>query len=146
MNPTSLYNNIPFMKYSEVILLLAEAKIMTDGDGAGDTELNMIRRKAHLPELSNAGMDELKAEKRLELYMDGTRYQDLIRWGDAATVMAEQGKQIPAFNGLNPDGSFNVTEDRYTNTEYGFKKKHYLLPFPEAEININPNINQNPEW
>ena len=134
------------MKYSEVVLLLAEAKIMANGDGAGDTELNMIRTKAHLPALSNAGMDELKAEKRLELYMDGVRYQDLIRWGDASTVLAEQGEQIPAFNGFNEDGTFNITTDRYTNTTYGFKEKHMLLPFPEKEININPNITQNSGW
>ena len=45
-----------------------------------------------------------------------------------------------------PDGT--VTWDRYhDNTECGFKVgKHELLPFPATEMNVNPNMTQNPGW
>ena len=140
------YNNFVYMKYSEVVLLLAEALIQTQGAGAGDTYINLIRDKAGVDQISGATLEDLKLEKRLELYMDGVRYQDLIRWGDAADAMAEQGKEIPAFLGLNDDGTFNVNTARYTNSSYGFKDKHKLLPFPQEEMEVNPNIVQNSGW
>ena len=85
-------------------------------------------------------MEDIKNEKRLELWMEGTRFQDLVRWGDAASVLADQGQKIPVFDGVS------VTYP-YTNSTYGFKAgKHELLPFPEHEMNVNKNIQQNPGW
>ena len=46
-----------------------------------------MRDRAQVPALGNVSMDDIKKEKRLELWMEGCRYQDLIRWGDAATVL-----------------------------------------------------------
>lgn len=140
------WNNNIIMKYSEVVLLLAEALIQSQGAGAGDTYINLIRDKAGVDQLSGATLDDLKLEKQLELYMDGCRYQDLVRWGDATTVLAEQGKQIPNLLGVNDDGTLNVDDARYTNSSYGFKEKHKLLPFPQEEMEVNPNITQNSGW
>lgn len=142
----SFYCDDVVMKLSEVILLAAEAHIMRDGAGAGDKYINRIREKAGVPAKNGCTMADLKLEKQLECYMDGTRYYDLVRWGDAETIMAEQGKHIPVFLGYKDDGSLNVKWDAYTNDNYGFKAKHKLLPFPEEEMNINPNIKQNAGW
>lgn len=141
------WNQFPQMKYSEVVLLDAEAKIMSQGAGAGDDLINLIRDKAGVPHVSGAGMTELKLEKELECWLDGCRFDDLVRWGDAPSVLKDQGKQIPSFCGLNDDGSLNVNATRYTNPEYGFKAgKHDLLPYPQKELDVNPNIVQNPGW
>jgi len=79
-------------------------------------------------------------EKRLELCIENVRYQDLVRWGNASTVMGDQGKEIYEFNGKSAIA-------RYTNSSYGFKTgKHELLPIPSTEINVNPNIKQNIGW
>ncbi len=137
----------PIMKYSEVILLDAEAKIQSGGAGAGDDLINMIRRKAGVPELSGATMDDLKNEKRLECYMDGCRFDDLVRWGDAEKALKNCGAKIPELIGLNADGSLNVNPARYTNSSYGFKSgKHDKLPYPQKELDLNPNITQNSGW
>jgi len=53
-------------------------------------------------------MDDIKIEKRLEFCFEGVRYQDLVRWSDASTVLAEQGTQVLVFYGLNEDFNFNV--------------------------------------
>jgi hypothetical protein len=96
--------------------------------------------------LSSVTLNDIKKEKRLELCIEQVRFQDLVRWGDAATVLANQGKQVPVFSGLNSDGSYNVTYP-YSNEKYGFKAgKHELLPFPEHEMGVNKNLVQNPGW
>lgn len=142
-----IWSNDIVMRLGEVILLAAEAHIMLN-DGQGDKYINMIRDKAHLPHLTNATLDDLKKEKRLELCMEGCRYQDLIRWGDASKVLKDQWRQVPNFAGLNDDGTYKVVYPSVNqNTTYGFKEgKHELLPIPLTEINVNPNIKQNPNW
>ena len=141
------YANDIVMRLGEVVLLAAEAHIML-GDGKGDTYINMIRDKAHLPHLTGATLDDLKKEKQLEMCMEGCRFMDLVRWGDAPTVLKDQWKQIPNFAGVADDGSYILEYPVINqNTTYGFKAgKHELLPIPLAELNVNPNIKQNPGW
>ena len=132
--------NFRVMRYAEVLLMAAEACLLSNDEGSALNYINQIRLRAQLSPLSEVTMEDIKNEKRLELWMEGTRFQDLVRWGDAATVLANQGQQIPVFNGTN-------VSYPYTNTTYGFKAgKHELLPFPEHEMNVNKNIQQNPGW
>jgi hypothetical protein len=88
-------------------------------------------------------MDQIKTESRLELCFEGQRFENLVRWGDAATVLADQGKRNPA---LQTDGSVKWTS--YNDpSDCGFKTgKHELLPFPDTEMSVNPNMVQNPGW
>ena len=101
--------------------------------------INQIRERAQLAPLSSVTLDDVKKEKRLELCMECVRFQDLVRWGDAESVLGNQGKKVPAFK---VDG---VTYP-YTNSSYGFKSKHNLLPIPLKEIQLNPNMVQNEGW
>ena len=69
-----------------------------------------------------------------------------MRWGDAATLLKDQGKQVPALYGIKADGTMDI-RFTWTNADAGFVAgKHDLLPFPQAEMNVNPNIEQNPNW
>ena len=139
------WNNDRIMRFAEVLFLAAEAHIQGGGTRA-DEYINRIRERAHLAPISNATMDDLKKEKRLELCMECVRYQDLVRWGDAATLLKDQGKQVPALYGITADGTMDI-RFTWTNEGVGFVAgKHDLLPFPQEEININPNIEQNPNW
>ena len=45
-------------------------------------------------------MDDLKTEKRLEMACEEVRFLDLVRWGDAAAVLATKGAEVPSFGGL----------------------------------------------
>lgn len=145
--PMFTWQNDVVMRYAEVVLLAAEAHIMLN-DGQGDGYINMIRDKAGLPRLSGATMEDLKNEKRLELCLEGCRYQDLVRWGDAADVLGGQWERIPNFAGLDENGQYILQyPDINVNKTYGFKEgKHNLLPIPEREMNVNPNMTQNPGW
>lgn len=64
-----------------------------------------------------------------------------IRWG-IGNKMKDQGKQIPWFT-----SSGTIKWMEYNGEgKAGFKEKHLLLPFPETEITLNPNVKQNPGW
>ena len=68
------------MRYAEVLLLAAEASLQSGNASKAAGYVNKVRDRAQLPALGNVSMDDIKKEKRLELWMEGCRYQDLIRW------------------------------------------------------------------
>lgn len=134
----TVFRDICWMRYAEVLLLAAEAYIGVDQTKA-DWCLNEVRHRAGLGD-KTCTLEALKTEKRLELYGENVRYKDLLRWGDAATVLADAGKQFPQFSteGLEWISPFS---------SYGFKKgKHERLPYPATEVMANKNIVQNEGW
>ena len=150
----------PVIRYADVLLMMAECCIQT-GDADADNYFNRVRTRAKLPSKSGIDMDDLKLERRLELAMEAVRFQDLIRWGDAATVLKDKGKKLPTFQ-IVPDsdndlttaeGIYNAkytTSVSYTDNEYELAgwtpNRDELLPYPENEIEVNPNIDQNPGY
>jgi len=99
----------------------------------------LIRTRAQETPLASVTLNDIKTEKRLELCNESVRYQDLVRWGDAMTAMANQGKEVPMFYTTGVEWGFQ-------NTNYGFKEKNKLLPIPLKEIELNPNMSKNEGW
>ena len=152
-------NNTPVMRYAEVLLLYAEACAQT-GDNSGLAYLNMVAERAGAPTYSTLTMENVKKEKRFEMFMEGTRFPDLVRWGDAATVLKDQGKEVPSFvdpfdpeKGI-PHQAVVDYSTAYYNTTYGFQAgKNELMPYPLGELQLNAyneetgeGIKQNPGW
>ncbi len=137
----SSYNNIRYMRYAEVLLLAAEAHLQAGNSSKALDYVNQIRNRAQLDDLSSVTMEDIMIEKRLELCGESVRFQDMIRWG-IADKMADQGKQTPWFT----SGGTVRWEVYNSGDKAGFKSKHQLLPFPEVELQLNPNISQNEGW
>src|SRR5574344_455531 len=143
--------NTVVMRYAEVLLLYAEACAKVGDDGTGLAALTEVQVRAGSKHISSGcSMDEVKNEKRFEMYLEGCRYYDLVRWGDAAKVLGEQGKSVPtAFDKINEGSSTHelyVVYNQY-NKNYGFKVgKNEYMPYPFSEISTNKNIVQNPGW
>lgn len=133
------YTDLKVMRYAEVLLLAAEANLNAGNTAKALDYINQVRTRAQEAPLTSVTLSDIKTEKRLELCNEAVRFQDLVRWGDAETAMAQQGKEIPAF-------TTNGVEWLYKNENYGFKSKHKLLPIPLKEIELNPNMTQNAEW
>ena len=133
------YINLKIMRYAEVLLMAAEAQLQAGNSGKALDYINQIRTRAQEAPLTSVSLNDIKTEKRLELCLECIRYQDLVRWGDAKTAMGSQGKEIPAFT---TDG----IQWNWQNTVYGFQDKNMLLPIPLKELELNPNMVQNPGW
>lgn len=124
-----------WMRYAEVLLMAAEANIGIDQTKA-DKYLNEVRHRAGLGDKA-CTLEAIKTERRLELFGDFCRYKDLQRWGDAATVLADDGKGEPEFSSTG-------VEWKRDRSEFGYKVgKHEYLPIPNSELLINKNMQQN---
>ncbi|MGF7230175.1 RagB/SusD family nutrient uptake outer membrane protein, partial [Arachidicoccus sp.] len=106
---------------------------------------------------------EIRRERRVELFGDGFRFNDLKRW-DKGTYMNDYqlGVKIYDKNRMYPnikigstqlknaniliDGGGNSGYVRNEPVPIGWLDKYYLEPVPAQEIAINPNLTQNPSW
>ncbi len=104
--------NIRLMRYSEVLLMYAEAAaILGNADGAN--KLNQVRSRANLPTTTLTQANVWK-ERRVELAMEQDRFFDLVRQGRAGIVMRAHGKAFV-------DG------------------KHEVFPIPQAQRDLSGN-------
>jgi starch-binding outer membrane protein, SusD/RagB family len=90
--------NHTLIRYADVLLLAAEAANELGGaanEANAVAWVNMIRSRAGLPAVSFTTKADLrsiiKKERRSEFAMEGERFFDLVRWGDAETVLGPKG-------------------------------------------------------
>lgn len=167
------HKNWVFLRYAEVLLDLAEAEALQgNSTGVGLNALNEVRTRAGLNPLASMTMQDVKDERRAELWGEnGDRIFSLIRWGDAAQTLKDVGKYRYEF--YAPTRSTVTDEDadypvfsskeegqasgrktyivKYLDPIYGatagYKAgKNEYWPFPESETLVNPNLKQNPGW
>ncbi|MDH6357930.1 RagB/SusD family nutrient uptake outer membrane protein [Parabacteroides sp. PF5-9] len=139
--------NEAWLRYGEVLLLYAEAQIVAnnDNDGTGLEAINKIRTRAGVPTLGSYDLQTLKEEKRAEMFFEGERYFDLVRWGDAATALQNKGKKWYSFYGY-VDGTTNWDVREMDGPGNGWLEKYKFLPFPADEVTANSALNQNSGW
>ncbi len=83
--------NIRVLRFAEILLIQAEARIR-QGNASGAVEpLKLVRNRVDLPEISSPTLDDVLLERRLELAMEGDRFFDLVRTGKAASALASKG-------------------------------------------------------
>lgn len=154
--------DLTIMRYAEVLLLYAECCAQTGDDGTGLKALQEVNTRAEsATPVTTCDMATVKTEKYLECWLDGTRFQDLVRWGDAATELKEAGHYYPNWcdamveneNGIPESthrGWLNESDADWCLKAYpgiGFKAgTNEVFPFPFIEIQVNDNIIQNPGY
>ncbi|MGB7528264.1 RagB/SusD family nutrient uptake outer membrane protein [Sphingobacterium cellulitidis] len=146
LNPNGDYPtsnlNIPLVRYADILLMKAEALIM-DGKN-GDAEINKVRNRAGLSNLSGATLTQLKRERRSEFAGEYTdRHSDLVRWGDAQAAYAKPatGRQHTVKTDPNsPYTIITVWAPRNFNPAV-----HHVWPIPPQDVS-NSGIAQNQGW
>jgi tetratricopeptide (TPR) repeat protein len=128
----------PVYRYSDVLLLLAEALNESGQSATALPYLNQVRQRAGLPPTMTTSQsmlrDTIAHERRVELAFENHRWFDLVRTNQAITVMTAYGiLQKQALGFLLPT-SYNVTQN----------KMIYAIPFRETQV--NPGLIQNPGY
>ncbi|MBR6415076.1 MAG: RagB/SusD family nutrient uptake outer membrane protein [Bacteroidales bacterium] len=143
-NTLDIYSkaNYPVLRYSDALLLYAEATIDSQ---AGLSAINEVRRRAGLDDLSSYTLKDVQDERRAEFYGEGERWFDCVRWGIAKTEFAEVGKMNYTLVGNRDTFSDSVTSEPQANYR-GWDDKYLLFPYPTSELAQNPNLKQNPGW
>lgn len=77
----NLSNDFPIFRLADVILMRSEIKVRLTGNGAGDSDLNLIRQRAGLGTISGATLNDILTERKKELFWEAHSRTDLIRFG-----------------------------------------------------------------
>ncbi len=157
-------------RYAEVLLNYAEALYELNGTIALDA-LNLLRNRVGMPDFKAISQQEdesrvdygyavsdvlyeIRRERRVELALEGYRFDDIRRWAAHRLVKGQRPKgypfkkeEFPSYNPpLDEDGLIDYFKGRLPNG-YGFRENQdYLDPIPLDELTLNPNLTQNPGW
>lgn len=157
--------DFPIIRYAEVLLTYAEAVYELNGsisDVDLDYSLNLVRQRVNpdMPKLSNSlvttnGLsmrEEIRRERTVELVLEGHRIDDLKRWRTASVEMPMDQLGV-LFTGTwfetnwnNPGKSVNADGVLVLYTSRSWSDKLYLYPLPSDQLQLNPQLEQNPGW
>ena len=122
--------NDRLIRYSDVLLMHAEAAYHNGQEGVARTSLNLVRERARrnaepgvLPDVTSSGqalLDAILQERRVELGLEGLRFFDIVRQGNGPAIL----------------GPLGFVEG-----------KHELFPIPQQQIDLsNGVLTQNPGY
>jgi starch-binding outer membrane protein, SusD/RagB family len=107
----NLSNDFPLFRYADVLLMKSEARLRQGL--SGDTWVNLIRERANVAPYTNITLDQLLEERGREMFFEGHRRQDLIRFGKFNNPWWEKPESLAVRN---------------------------IFPIPQREIDTNPNL------
>ena len=128
---TFVDTDFPLFRAADAYLMLAECQLRGAGnvtESEAKAAWNAVRARAGLGNVSNYSLDELLDERGRELYWEGHRRSDLIRFGKYtgnAYLWTWKGEE-------------------YNGTSVADHLK--LFPIPDAEFNTNSLLGQNPGY
>ena len=91
-NKSVTAKNLRILKYSDILLIRAEAASRLGNSAEAVTQINAIRTRAGLGEVTSVTLQSIWNERRWEMAMEHDRWFDLVRTGQAKTAMAANGK------------------------------------------------------
>lgn len=109
--------DIVLFRYADALLMKAEALTRDGHDGS--EPLSLVRSRAHMPAVE-ATLDNILRERLLEMMWEGTRRQDLVRYG-LYTSAYDLREQLPG------------EQSGYTT----------VFPIPQRCLDLNANLCQN---
>jgi hypothetical protein len=147
--------NFPMLRYSDVLLMLAEAENEVNGPTvAAYNAVNQVRARAYgllLPAPPNPGVNAsltpgltkdafrqaIKDERAREFCFEALRRPDLIRWGNFISDM----KSFLTYATANGGTSVAITTAAKAITD-----RNLLLPIPSYDLSLNKLLTQNPGY
>lgn len=139
-----------FIRYTEILLNYAEACINLGEEAEAKKYLNMIRKRAAMPDITETGAALVKRyqnERRIEMAYEEQRFFDVRRWMIAPQVYSNARGVEPTYK-LNPDKttSKKATYKIIEVQERKWVDRNYFLPIKLDEMNKNNKLIQNPGY
>jgi starch-binding outer membrane protein, SusD/RagB family len=131
-------DDIIYMRSAEMYLIEAEAEAMLGNISAAQTALATLvdTRDTGFDETTyntqQLLMDQIKFQRRLELWGEGFGYTDQIRWDEGIDHAANGGS-----------GASEVLYQAAYQVERPSLNDAWIFKIPQAEINANPNLSEN---
>jgi starch-binding outer membrane protein, SusD/RagB family len=138
------------MRYADLLLLAAEAAIHTNNAAKATEYTNMVRQRARNSgntgypldyDESQISLEKIYAERRVELCFEGHQFFDIIRTGRA--------NQILKVDAMAYQDAINKLTEQVAPQQFGDNfelGKSEILPIPQAELDLNDNLTQNPGY
>lgn len=124
----------PIIRYAEVLLDYAEALNEVGRTSDALAALNQVRNRAGLPDFTatnpEAVLDQIFADRRIETYWEHNFFSELNRRGRFLDFIRDNRSDIA---------------DLDLNKPY-FQQQPIRMPIPIVELEVNPNIEQNPGY
>jgi len=142
------FQNYPWreMRYAEILLNYAECCIELGQDQEARTYINMIRKRAGMPDVTESGdalRQRYRHERRIEMAWEQQRYFDIRRWMIAPQAMTDaKGIDIRYAVGKTTDPTYSIS----TIEERAWDNKAYLMPIYLDEMQKNELLIQNPGY
>ncbi len=145
------------LRLAEILLIYAEAQNEAVGPDASVYDaVNQVRARPSVsmpPLTAGKSQDEMRDairhERRIELTFEDHRFFDVRRWGIAEQVLNGELRGVRIgpngeFSGVSDDGQFTFGE--FVHETRLYNPRHKYLPIPQAEIDKNPRLEQNPGY
>ncbi len=126
-------------RIAEMYLIAAEAAYKNSDEVNALLYLNKLRSARGASALSSTGsalFEDVKNERLRELAFEGTRLNDLKRWGDAVKRHSPQSLEYIL---VNPASQFHNLEVQPDNFRFAW-------PIPTNDMQTNSNVKQNPGY
>ena len=134
-------------RYAEILLNYAEACIALGEEDEARTYINMIRQRAGMPDITDAGqalVDRYRNERRIELAYEEQRFFDVRRWMIAPNAYTD-AKGVKVTGDMAADGTIsNRSYSVITSQGRAWDPRFYLFPIKLDEMNRNSLLVQNP--
>ena len=141
--------NYPILRYSDVLLMYAEAVNEARGDASEAYDyVKQVRDRAGIQTLDKSEYSSQEAmrqfirnERGRELCFEGLRKYDLIRWG----IFVEEMRRYVLWQN-DSRWSGNAMALRAGTMGSNIQEKHIYQPIPATELGVNKLLKQNPMW
>lgn len=147
--------NTILMRYADILLMRAEALIESGNVSQEVYDLiDKVRIRSNMPKIEDVegtglGQEQLRQilrhERRVEFFMEGTRYADMLRWKDKSLIHDVYGYDKSKLSDPSSSATW-VFEQVKISTRVFDSTKGWLWPIPQAELQNNENLTQNPGY
>lgn len=145
---------VPWIHFrlAEMYLIVAEAEAEAGNSSASVNALNVVRKRAgmpNLPMLSGSALRErYRNERRVEFAFENLRWYDITRWMIAPQVMSQTayGVEIVRDNSVSPAKDEYRYNTRILDNKRKWLNKMYFMPIPFTELQNNKLLTPTPGY